>query len=73
MSCPYLFSGLAHLRIERKKNTESYKGENAKMEWIMLILVAICRLTEHATNKHTKTLEECFPGFVATPEVPKKK
>ncbi|KAM7207732.1 DUF1909 domain containing protein [Naviculisporaceae sp. PSN 640] len=22
-------------------------------------------LTEHATNKHNKTLKECFPNFVA--------
>jgi hypothetical protein len=22
-------------------------------------------LTEHATNKHSKTLEDCFPGFAA--------
>ncbi|PMD12735.1 DUF1909-domain-containing protein [Hyaloscypha hepaticicola] len=24
-------------------------------------------LTEHATNKHSKTLEDCFPNFVAQP------
>jgi hypothetical protein len=23
-------------------------------------------LTEHATNKHSKTLEECFPNFVVS-------
>jgi len=22
-------------------------------------------LTEHATNKHSKTLDDCFPDFVA--------
>ncbi|RDW72986.1 hypothetical protein BP5796_03487 [Coleophoma crateriformis] len=27
-------------------------------------------LTEHATNKHSKTLKECFPTFVEAP--PKK-
>ncbi|KAL4889574.1 DUF1909-domain-containing protein [Aspergillus ambiguus] len=26
-------------------------------------------LTEHASNKHSKTLQDCFPNFV---EVPKK-
>ncbi|KAL3475968.1 At2g23090 like protein [Aspergillus californicus] len=26
-------------------------------------------LTEHALNKHSKTLQDCFPGFV---DVPKK-
>lgn len=26
-------------------------------------------LTEHAANKHSKALQDCFPGFV---EVPKK-
>ncbi|PYI07750.1 DUF1909-domain-containing protein [Aspergillus sclerotiicarbonarius CBS 121057] len=26
-------------------------------------------LTEHAANKHSKTLQDCFPNFV---EVPKK-
>ncbi|KAJ5037261.1 uncharacterized protein L3040_007438 [Drepanopeziza brunnea f. sp. 'multigermtubi'] len=24
-------------------------------------------LTDHATNKHSKTLTECFPTFVAAP------
>jgi len=27
-------------------------------------------LTEHAVNKHSKTLQDCFPGFQ---EIPKKK
>jgi hypothetical protein len=25
-------------------------------------------LTEHASNKHSKTLQDCFPGFVETPK-----
>jgi len=25
------------------------------------------RLTEHATNKHSKELKDCFPNFVAAP------
>ncbi|GFF64737.1 hypothetical protein CNMCM8694_004005 [Aspergillus lentulus] len=25
-------------------------------------------LTEHASNKHNKTLQECFPGFVEAPK-----
>ncbi|PMD61678.1 DUF1909-domain-containing protein, partial [Hyaloscypha bicolor E] len=24
-------------------------------------------LTEHATNKHSKTIEDCFPNFVVQP------
>ena len=24
-----------------------------------------CSLTEHAVNKHSKTIEDCFPTFVA--------
>lgn len=26
------------------------------------------RLAEHATNKHSKTMAECFPGFVEQPK-----
>ncbi|KAF9090802.1 hypothetical protein BGX29_007125 [Mortierella sp. GBA35] len=25
-------------------------------------------LEEHATNKHSKTMNDCFPGFVETPK-----
>ncbi|KAF4222150.1 hypothetical protein CNMCM8980_008568 [Aspergillus fumigatiaffinis] len=25
-------------------------------------------LTEHASNKHSKTLQDCFPGFVEAPK-----
>ncbi|KAM0091300.1 hypothetical protein ACP6JD_005283 [Aspergillus fumigatus] len=25
-------------------------------------------LTEHASNKHNKTLQDCFPGFVDAPK-----
>ncbi|KAL5332267.1 At2g23090 like protein [Aspergillus crustosus] len=25
-------------------------------------------LTEHAANKHSKTLQDCFPGFVDAPK-----
>ncbi|KAL4884306.1 At2g23090 like protein [Aspergillus karnatakaensis] len=25
-------------------------------------------LTEHAANKHSKTLQDCFPGFVEAPK-----
>ncbi|GFF34232.1 uncharacterized protein At2g23090 [Aspergillus udagawae] len=25
-------------------------------------------LTEHASNKHNKTLQDCFPGFVEAPK-----
>ncbi|KAE8369609.1 At2g23090-like protein [Aspergillus caelatus] len=25
-------------------------------------------LTEHAANKHSKTLQECFPGYVEAPK-----
>lgn len=25
-------------------------------------------LTEHAANKHNKTLQDCFPGFVEAPK-----
>ncbi|CAJ0829361.1 5654_t:CDS:2 [Entrophospora sp. SA101] len=34
-----------------------------------LIIQLYSRLSEHADNKHSKTLQDCFPGFV---EIPKK-
>ena len=31
-------------------------------------LMRVCnRLTEHATNKHSKEVKDCFPNFVAAP------
>lgn len=37
-------------------------GENVRLTLLLH------RLTEHATNKHNKTLKECFPTFVEAPK-----
>lgn len=29
------------------------------------VLTVLSRLTEHASNKHSKTLADCFPGYEA--------
>lgn len=73
---------------KRARNQKDAKGEAKSQlkvnEKAMDIQCQICKstflkttrapaLTEHATNKHSKTLEDCFPGFVATPAAPELK
>ncbi|OJJ58090.1 hypothetical protein ASPSYDRAFT_46081 [Aspergillus sydowii CBS 593.65] len=69
---------------KRERNAKDAKGAGKSQlksnEAAKDIMCMVCRstflkttrgpaLTEHASNKHSKTLQDCFPGFV---EVPKK-
>jgi hypothetical protein len=45
-------SGVSSLRVRYSRYGDKF-------------LTSIYRLTEHASNKHSKTLEDCFPNFVA--------
>jgi len=72
----------AQVRRERNAKLAQGKGENSQKkqnEAAKNVVCQICRSTflctvrlkaldEHATNKHSKTSAECFPGFVETPK-----
>ncbi|KAI9280564.1 At2g23090 like protein [Umbelopsis sp. AD052] len=54
----------------KKGPTSQLKANNAAKSVIcqvckqtFLCTIRAKALTEHADNKHSKTLEECFPGF----------
>ncbi|KAF9929484.1 hypothetical protein BGZ65_005781 [Modicella reniformis] len=71
-------------QMKRERNAKQAAGNaNSQLkanEAAKNIVCQICRQTflctirtkaleEHATNKHSKTINDCFPGFV---EMPKK-
>ncbi|RHZ54880.1 uncharacterized protein CDV56_104585 [Aspergillus thermomutatus] len=68
---------------KRERNAKDAKGAAKSQlkvnEAAKDIICNVCRqtflkttrapaLTEHASNKHSKTLQDCFPGFVETPK-----
>jgi len=66
----------ASKRDRKDKDTKVAKSQLKVNEQAKDIQCNICKstflkttrapaLTEHATNKHSKTLEDCFPNFVA--------
>ncbi|KAF9883967.1 hypothetical protein FE257_002408 [Aspergillus nanangensis] len=74
----------AKAQMKRDRNAKDAKGTGKSQSKINEaakdIQCVVCRatflkttrapaLTEHASNKHTKTLQDCFPNYV---EVPKK-
>ncbi|KAL3461043.1 At2g23090 like protein [Aspergillus heterothallicus] len=70
----------AAMKRERNaKDTKGGKSQSKANEAAKDIQCVVCRqtflkttrgpaLTEHATNKHSKTLQDCFPGFVEAPK-----
>ncbi|KAH6711628.1 At2g23090 like protein [Leptodontidium sp. 2 PMI_412] len=68
----------ASKRDRKDDKTKVAKSQLKVNEKAMDIQCVICKstflkttrapaLTEHATNKHSKTLADCFPNFVAAP------
>ncbi|EAW12227.1 uncharacterized protein ACLA_061890 [Aspergillus clavatus NRRL 1] len=68
---------------KRERNAKDAKGSAKSQlkvnEAAKDIMCNVCRqtflrttrapaLTEHASNKHSKTLQDCFPNFVETPK-----
>jgi hypothetical protein len=39
-----------------------------QVNWEPCADISNLRLTEHATNKHSKTLKDCFPSFEEAPK-----
>ncbi|CEN59834.1 At2g23090 like protein [Aspergillus pseudodeflectus] len=73
----------AKAAMKRERNAKDAKGNGKSQtkinEAAKDIQCVVCRqtflkttrgpaLTEHASNKHSKTLEDCFPGFVEAPK-----
>ncbi|CAH1762075.1 1847_t:CDS:2 [Entrophospora sp. SA101] len=73
----------AQHKRERNQKTNGAKNTSSQLkanEAARTVICQVCRntflctirakaLSEHADNKHSKTLQDCFPGFV---EIPKK-
>ncbi|KAI0199787.1 At2g23090 like protein [Astrocystis sublimbata] len=69
----------AKAQQKRERNAKDSKAAKSQLkvnEKAMDIQCSICKstflkttrapqLTEHASNKHSKTLGDCFPGYVA--------
>ncbi|KAL4903799.1 hypothetical protein BDW74DRAFT_155437 [Aspergillus multicolor] len=68
---------------KRERNAKDTKGAGKSQlkvnEAAKDIQCVVCRatflkttrgpaLTEHASNKHSKTLQDCFPGYVEAPK-----
>ncbi|KAL5366694.1 DUF1909-domain-containing protein [Aspergillus floccosus] len=73
----------AKAQMKRDRNAKDAKGVGKSQlktnEAAMDIQCVVCKstflkttrapaLTEHASNKHNKTLQDCFPNFVVVPK-----
>jgi hypothetical protein len=54
------------LKTTREKAYENPRRGSGRSFQDLRLTRSRHRLTEHATNKHSKTLAECFPSFVPT-------
>ncbi|CAO3598581.1 hypothetical protein BCR42DRAFT_412883 [Absidia repens] len=67
-------------QMKRERNAKAAKGPQSQLKTNAAAKNIICKtcfqtflctsrekaLTEHAENKHSKKMNECFPDFVAT-------
>lgn len=57
----YVYTTLRSLRYEVSPASYTYMKERKEP----VLTMFLSRLTEHASNKHSKTLADCFPGYEA--------
>ncbi|KAG0223592.1 hypothetical protein BGW42_005762 [Actinomortierella wolfii] len=56
-------------QMRRERNAKDAGGAaKSQLKATFLCTIRAKNLEEHASNKHGKGLQDCFPGFVETPK-----